>query len=192
MVENLLRTPEWHWHMLSTTHLGTSRSSYTGWKTYGSLGARERVERCDSVWHLSPWGCDVWVGWMSQLSHRTPPAPGSPLAAFPHHCLLPQALSRSQRLCRGSSSSPWPSPSLEVVGPSTWRSPPVEGETTAHTWTTAGGEREKCSSFSLVGKNVWQSWNKLTSTVFCSLPLVQYIYWPQKDQGGNHTVSKRC
>lgn len=127
---------------LSTTHLGISRNFCIGWKIYDSLVAREQVEKCDSMWHLRQCGCGSRVVWMSQLSHRTPPAPGSPLAAFPHHCRLPQALSQSQRC-----GFPWSSPSLELVGPSTWRSLPVEEETTVRTWTTAGGEKSVMALF---------------------------------------------
>ena len=79
---------------------------------------------------------------MSPLSRTTPPAPGTPSAAFPPRCPhLPQAPFRSAPPCADLSNSPWPSPSLEEVGPSTWRPLPVEGESTAGTWTTTEGRR---------------------------------------------------
>lgn len=85
--------------------------------------AREREEeRYDSAWHLRQQGRGTRVGQVSPLSRRTPPAPGTPLAAFPRHRRLPQALARSPPpppSCSGLSHSPWPFPSLEVVGPST-------------------------------------------------------------------------
>lgn len=67
--------------------------------------------------------------------------------AFPHLCPPPQALFHFRHPRRGLVNAPWSSHSLEVAGPSTWRWPPVEGETTSRTWTATWVE-ERCYSFS--------------------------------------------
>lgn len=120
--------------------------------------AREReVGRYDSAWYLRQRGC----GWTSPLSRRTPPAPGTPWAAFPRHCPLPPGLARSPPPpCSGIWNSPWPSPSPEVVDPSTWRPPPFGGESRAGTWTAAGGGwRVLQHFFGGAKKNVLQTYS---------------------------------
>lgn len=138
-----------------------------GWRTCGGPVVQYRVVRHGPVCHLKQWWCHERMGWMPPRSHRTPAAPGSPLAVFPHQCPPPQALFRSRHLCSGLVNAPWPSHSLEAAGPSTWRWPPVEGETTARTWTATGVE-ERCYSFSLVD---WKGWiGKITHTYFVPYP----------------------
>lgn len=151
---------------------------------YRRLVALGRAGRCDSTMRLRPSGC-----WLVQQSHRSPPAPGRWSAAFPRQCLLLLlllGLCRPHYLCHRAEPSLWPLHSLEAEGPSTGRSRPVEGETTARTWTAAKGKGEYYLDKEKASKT------SKTPKIFYSSPLVPYIYWPQRDQGGSHTALKRC
>lgn len=156
-------------------------------RTCRSLVAWGRARRCDSTMCLGPSGC-----WLVQQSHRSPPAPGRWSAAFLHHCLhlhhLLLCLCRPQHLCHRAERSLRPFQSLETEGPSKGRSRPVEGETTARTWTAAKGKGE----YYLDKEKASKTWNIIKPKIFYSSPLVRYIYWPQRDRGGSHTALKRC
>lgn len=104
------------------------------WRAYQSLvpwKRAKRMKRCD--WCL-----------VAKQNHRSPPAPGRSSVAFPHHHLhrLPLGCSGPRCLCCSMDRSLRSFPDLEAEGPSTGRSRPVEGETTADTWTAAGEKEE--------------------------------------------------
>lgn len=103
------------------------------WRVYQCLVAWKSAKRCD------------WC-WVTQQSRRSPPAPGRPSAAFPRHPLhrLPLGFSGLRFLCGSRERSPRSFLALEAEGPSIGSSRPVEGGTTARTWTAAREKEQSC------------------------------------------------